>query len=255
MLNYILFQKIKIFLLDILFPIDCLFCQKSNEWLCSECLEKISILKEQVCPYCEKNISPFGKICSHCKSNFLIKNQSFWLDSLIVSTSYQKNKISKIIHYFKYNFVCDLSIPLAKIMIKAILEHNLPLPDIIIPVPLHSRRLRWRGFNQSELLANQISQNLTPGLIIPLFDNLLFRQKFTLPQMRIKNYQERKNNLKDAFILNRDLPFQKILKNKTVLLIDDVSTTGSTLNECAKVLKINGAKLVFGAVIARQEIK
>lgn len=252
--NFNLFQKTKIFILDTLFPIRCLICKKYEEWICQECLKKIEILDQQVCPYCERNVSPAGKICSNCKTNFLTKNSHSYLNALIVSASYKKGGLSRLIHHYKYSFVSDLSVPLASIVTQAIIKHNLPLPDIIIPIPLHFRRLRWRGFNQSELLANEISQNITPSFTIPVVSHLLLRKKFTISQMKIKNYQERKKNLKDAFIFNPDLPFQEILKNKTVLLIDDVSTTGSTMNECAKVLKINGAQTVFGAVIARQEI-
>lgn len=252
-INKIFFNLKKVFL-DTLFPINCFFCQKPNEWICQECAEKIKILDAQVCPYCEKNISSYGHICQYCKTKFLIKNKKDYLDALIVSSSYKKNKISNLIHQFKYNFVFDLSLPLAKIMTNSIIQHNLPLPDMIIPVPLHKRRLRWRGFNQSELLANQISESLTPGLAIPVISNLILRKKFTTSQMKIKNYQERKNNLENAFSINPKIN-SEIIKNKTILLVDDVSTTGSTLFECAKILKSNGVKKVFGIVIARQEIE
>jgi ComF family protein len=254
MLTAKIFENVKTFILDTLFPIHCLICKKSQEWVCQECLRKISILNEQVCPYCEKNISPFGKICPNCKEKFLNKKNDTYLDALIVSTNYKKNNISRLIHHYKYNFVTDLKIPLAQIIIEAITKNNLPLPDIIIPVPLHMRRLRWRGFNQSELLAEEISRNLTPGFLIPILKNILLRRRFTIPQMKIKNYQERKNNLENAFIINSQLYSNETLENKSILLIDDVATTGSTINECAKILKENGAKKVFGAVIARQEL-
>lgn len=247
-------KKIKKIILDILFPIFCFFCHKPDEWICQTCLDKIKIIDNQVCPYCEKQISPFGKICQHCKTKFLTNNKYSFLDSLIVSSNYKENNLSRLIHRYKYNFVYELDVFLAKIMLKSLIKHNLPLPDIIIPIPLHSRRLRWRGFNQSELLAKQISENITPNFSILTISNLLIRKKFTSPQMKIKNYTERKLNIKNAFSINPKADLD-LIKNKTILLVDDVATTGSTLFECAKILKENGARCVTGVVLARQEIK
>jgi ComF family protein len=249
-----IFLAIKKLILDTLFPIECLFCQKPDEWICRECAEKIKILDTQVCPYCEKIISPSGRICQNCKTKFLSKNENFFLDALIVCSSYKKNHISRLIHRFKYNFIFDLSSPLAKIIIRALILHNLPLSDIIIPIPLHFRRLRWRGFNQAELLSEEISQNLTPNFPLQFFSDFILRKRFTAPQMKIKNYQARKNNLKNAFVINSTSDLEMI-KDKTILLVDDVATTGSTIFECAKILKKSGAKSVFGVVLARQEFE
>ena len=257
-------EKIKTFILDTLFPIHCLFCQKYGNWICTECFSRIEILSEQVCPYCEKNIALSGKVCDSCKNKILKKNDFLPLDGLIVSAKYRP--LSKIIHLYKYNFVRDLNIPLARAMISALIGNNAPLPDLIIPIPLHNRRLRWRGFNQAELLADYIGQNLTPGFSIPVIPDLIVRKKYTPPQMKIKNYQERQKNLRDAFSIFlspsplgggwREAPGEgeTLLKDKTILLVDDICTTSSTLLECAKVLKLNGAKKVFAAVIARQEM-
>ncbi len=252
-----LFKKISIsfqkFILDTLFPITCLSCQKPDIWLCPSCLHKIEILTTQVCPYCEKNITPAGHICLPCKINFLKKNQSPPLDNLLVATSYIKHNIAHLVHLYKYNFVTDLSVPLAQLLIKALLQNNLPLPDLIIPVPLHPRRLRWRGFNQATLLANYTGRNLTPNFPIPVLDNLIIRQKYTPPQMKIKNYHQRKKNIAGIFTFSTS--HQKKIKDKTILLVDDICTTGSTLLECGKILKKNGARSVFGIVIARQTFK
>ncbi len=249
------FKKLHNFILDTLFPIHCLYCQKYGAWVCSECAKKISLLSVQVCPYCEKTISPNGRICPLCKNKFLEKNESWPLDALVVSTKYEN--VSRLVHCFKYNFIQNLGESLAKIICQALISHNLTLPDYIIPIPLHSRRLRWRGFNQSEVLAQYISQNLTPGFSIAILSKLLIRKKYTPAQMKIKNYQERQKNVRDIFGLNCNVETQNFasLHNKTILLIDDVATTGATLFECAKILKSAGAKKVFAVVIARQEIR
>jgi len=168
-----------------------------------------------------------------------------------VSESSQ-NILAKIVHLYKYRFIEDLHVPLGKIMVKRIFQSNLPIPDAIIPVPLHPRRLRWRGFNQSELLANHISNNLVANFTIPIKKDWLLRKRFTQPQMKIKKYSERLDNLQGAFTLNPKTPIQN-LQGKTLLLIDDIATTGATLFECAKILKASGAKKVFSVVIARQE--
>ncbi len=244
------YSWIKKIILDTLFPTACLFCQKPDVWLCQNCLQKIEILTSQVCPYCEKNITPAGHICLPCKISFLKKNQSPPLDNLLVATSYTQNNIAHLVHLYKYNFIADLNIPLAQLLIKTIFENNLPLPDLIIPIPLHHRRLRWRGFNQAELLANYIGQNLVPNFSIPVLTNLIIRKKYTPPQMKIKNYQQRKKNLANAFAFTSHN--QTVVKNKTILLVDDICTTGSTLFECGKILKKNSAHSVFGVVIARQ---
>jgi competence protein ComFC len=248
-----MYKKIANLILDTLFPISCLFCKTDGFWICDECLGKINLLSFQVCPYCEKNIMPGGRICPYCREKFIGKNQLAPLDSLIVAAKYKDQNISHFIHLFKYRFIFDLCGPLGKILVRSIIQNNLSLPDLIVPVPLHKRRLRWRGFNQSELLANFISQNLAPGFEIPVIADIIFRKKYTVPQMKIKNYSQRKKNLHNVFVLDRD----KInsVAGKKILLVDDVATTGSTLIECGRVLKTAGVDKIYACVIARQEWK
>jgi ComF family protein len=245
-------EKIKIAILDTLCPIYCLFCQADNFWICEKCFSRINILENQVCPYCEKVFSPGGKVCSSCKMSFLKKNTRPPLDSLVSAAKY-KGEVSKLVHLFKYNFVEDLRVPLGKIMTKSFLRNEMKIPDLIIPVPLHHRRLRWRGFNQSKMLAEYLSENLTPGFPIEINSEQIVRKKNTTSQMKITDYQKRQENLKNAFGMNPKVP--NILKNKHILLVDDVCTTGATLFECARLLKANGAKKVSAIVLARQEMK
>jgi ComF family protein len=238
------FRKIRIFILDTLFPIKCIGCQKEEVWLCDTCLSRVTIQTEHVCGICEKMITPDGRTCHACKK----KNA---LDGLIVATSYTNSFVSQAIHFYKYRFIPDLHVSLGNLLVKAFQKTDIPLPDIIIPIPLHSRRLRWRGFNQTELLAKHVSLNLLPNSQIDLEEKILVRKKYTPPQMKISNYQHRKQNIQGAFYVTDS---EKI-KNKTVLLVDDVATTGSTIFECAQILKDSGAKEIYAAVIARQEIK
>ncbi len=244
-------KKINAFALDVLFPVSCLFCQKEGIWICPDCEKKINLLPFQVCPYCEKTITQNGYICEKCALKQLEKKFPFSLDALLCATEYQK--ISKLVHLFKYNFIQTLDAPLGDLLVKILLKNNFPLPDMIIPIPIHKKKLKWRGFNQAEILANIVSQNITPGLKIPVCSNALMRKKNTEAQMKIKTRKERLTNLSEAFFIQ---PLeQKNISEKRILLIDDIATTGATLFECARTLKNFGAKNVFAVVIARQKMK
>ena len=197
-----------------------------------------------MCPICEKMITPDGQTCLACK-----KKSS--LDGMVVAASYSQFQISKAVHLFKYRFVDDLHVPLGNLFVNVLRKTELPLPNIITPVPLHKRRLRWRGFNQSALLAKHLADNLLPQNKISFDENILIRNRYTSPQMKIKDHISRKQNIAGAFSLSPNAE----IKNKTVLLVDDIATTGSTLFECAKILKEAGASEVFAIVIARQETK
>ncbi|MCG2686563.1 ComF family protein, partial [Candidatus Parcubacteria bacterium] len=166
-------------------------------------------------------------------------------DGFFVSADWEDKVLQDAIHKFKYNFARELAEPLSKLMIKKITELNTELIHelknfVILPVPLHQRRLAWRGFNQAELLAQAVAQEF--GLQIN--NNLLIRKKYTSPQVKLKS-KDRNKNIQGAFEIKSNLIF------KNILLIDDVITTGATMNEIARILKNNGAKKVFGLAIAR----
>ena len=239
-----LILKIHQFILDILFPINCISCRKEGQWLCEICQTRIKTRDEHFCPICEKVITPDGRTCLACKK----KNA---LNGLVVASSYVQVPIANAVHLFKYRFVTDLHLPLGSLLVNVLRKTEIPLPDVITAVPLHQRRLRWRGFNQSALLAKHLSTHLLPQDIIEFDENILVRKRYTTPQMGLRDYQARQQNISDAFSV-RD---QQNIQGKTVLLVDDIATTGSTLFECARVLKNAGAKEVFAVVIARQETK
>jgi len=152
-----------------------------------------------------------------------------------------------MIYRYKYDFIKDLSKPLAKLMIKQLNKSLEPRPKdiILIPIPLHKKRLKWRGFNQAHLLSIEIGQELN----ISTNDKILLRTKHCQPQMSIKSSKKRKENIRQVFTINPD--FKKNLKDKNIILVDDVSTTGATLKEAAKTLKELKPKQIWGLVIAR----
>lgn len=237
-------------LLDILFPIKCISCDCEGSWICPGCLDKIPLRNNQLCPLCEKKITPAGRVCFSCR-------QKSDLDGLLVATSYKNTLVSSAVHCYKYRFAEKMHVPLGEILTRAYFHSDLPLPSLIIPVPLHPRRLRWRGFDQAGLLAKYLSESLTPGSSTPILEGFLLRKKYTRPQMQIKNYSQRQSNIKNAFVADASYDnssMGRFLDNGILLLIDDIATTGSTLFECAKILKNSGAKKVFATVIARQEL-
>jgi ComF family protein len=114
--------------------------------------------------------------------------------------------------------------------------------ELILPVPLHPKRLRWRGFNQSVLLARQVSRAYNT----PMDPFVLVRRRETPPQTQLTE-EERRKNMRGAFAVNPNKP----IKNKAILLIDDVYTSGATVNECSRTLRRAGAKNVYILTLAR----
>jgi ComF family protein len=158
-----------------------------------------------------------------------------------ISVGYYEGTFSKAIQLFKFHKKTRLAFPLTQLMVSSLKKWS--GIDLLIPIPLHPIRLREREFNQSFLLTYHISRLL--GL--PFSTDHLERVKHTLPQIGL-NASARVKNMKGAFGLNRG----QELKGKTVLLIDDVLTTGSTVEACARLLKRKGGvKKVFAGTLAR----
>jgi ComF family protein len=148
-----------------------------------------------------------------------------------------------MIHSFKYNRRRHLCQPLSLLAIEGIGGFfNDRKVDFILPVPLHNSRLRQRGFNQAVLLGSKVSR----ALDIPMLPDVLVRNRKTEPQVEL-SASERRLNVKDAFSVKK----HQMLAGKRIILLDDVITTGSTMNECAKELKKAGAEIVIAVTIAR----
>jgi len=241
---YTVFNKLHGSVLNILFPIACISCGKDGKWICEDCTARVFIQNEHVCGVCEKVNTPDGKTCQKCKKKSA-------LGALVAATAYTNSLVIHAVHFYKYRFIPSLHVQLGDLMIKALQKTDIPLAELIVPVPLHPKRLRWRGFNQSSLLAKHIALNLLPQTQLELDEKALVRKKYTSPQMKINNFQHRKQNVRGAFCVVNP----KKIKGKIILLVDDIATTGSTIFECAQVLKNSGAKDIYAAVIARQEIK
>lgn len=249
------------FVYDLIFPIECLGCGQEKKWLCRQCFKTIKFNHEHYCLLC-KTKTEFGNFCQKCQ-------EQMNLEGVWIAGDYQNKLLAEAIKVLKYKFAKDLSEELGfflSIFLKNLLNKNLIMHSdiknglywktfdkainapkillninevLIIPVPLHKKRRQWRGFNQSELLAKVICQNFKLKLSTDLK-----KIKPTTPQAKL-NSAQRKTNLINCFAWTGDY-----LNEKNIILVDDVTTTGSTLNECAKVLKQNGAGEIWGLVIA-----
>ena len=266
MLSFLI--KAKNFILDILFPPICLNCKGGltrNEYLCDTCYNSIRLNTSLFCPVCRLRLADFvspkadfvspkarfvqpkaenKKICSH--TNYLLG----------AAGNYDDPVIRNLIHYFKYNSFENLTPILGEILLKYI-KNCLPAGRhdklkienfVIVPIPLHRVKERQRGFNQSKLLAEYIAQKISAPQNLKIVDALK-RIKNTKPQAQCKNNESRTENIKDCFKI-KDLAIESI-KNKNILLIDDVFTTGSTINEAVKILKQNGCRRIIALVLAK----
>lgn len=228
----------KKFILNLLFPRVCLNCQREENYLCDDCLSLIEITDYQYC-LCEKpkRIIEREK-CPRCRFHKL--------DFLYFAASYQNNLVKNLIQKFKYEpFIKELAQPLAFLIAKHFqLFNNPPIfyDYCLMPIPLEKRKLKRRGFNQAQELAEELSKHLG----IPVSNDVLIKKKGTLSQTELSG-KEREENIKGAFSCQN----KEKIQGRKILLIDDVYTTGSTMEEAARVLKLAGAKEVCGAVIAR----
>jgi len=227
-------DKIKELALDLLFPQWCLGCGKEGAFLCASCRSSLPRIMPPVCPKCGRPQAS-GILCPGCVG---------WQSSLdgIRSPFKFDGVIRQAIHQLKYRNLRALALPLAELLSNYLADNPVP-GEVLVPVPLHTKRLRERGYNQSKLLAQELSK-LTN---LPMVDDCLMRQRHSLPQARTSSVEERRSNIAGAFACR-----SHNLRGKQVLLIDDVSTSGATLDACAAALEASRAISVWGLVLARE---
>lgn len=211
--------KIKSFILDTLFPRKCIYCTKIfDTYLCKNCFKKIKFRKQ-------------------------IPIKDLFLDRLYILCEYDE-VISKLLQEFKYNYIIDIKDIIEDIINKSDLKLN--INGELVPIPLHKKRMIERGFNQSEIIADLLNKKLS----FPVDNSILKRVK-NIKKQSLLNRKKRLQNVKNAFILNKRT--HKIAKS--IILVDDVYTTGATMQECAKLLKEQGnVEYVYGIVLARGKI-
>lgn len=230
-------------LLDLLFPPLCHCCkafipEAGDLFICAECLKKIHFL---VAPFCRACGTPFGTeegrdhICGAC-----LIHPPF---HTCRSATLFDGPVQELVHRFKYGRRVHLSQPLGLLTARALAPFcEEAAPDLMLPVPLHRKKLRQRGYNQSQLIGAVLGKEWG----VPLELGNLRRIRWTEPQTGL-DAADRRGNVSGAFAL-RD---PQRVKGKRVLLVDDVLTTGSTVRSCAKPLREAGAAAIFVVTVAR----
>ena len=241
---YMIFENIKKFI----FPSRCVLCDKllpygdklENVYLCDDCKDKLEFIKEPTCKKCGAMIDNADELyCIRCK-NDLLKNYEYGF-GLLRYNDYVKESLHRIKYNGRKEYIDFYGKCIARKYVNKFIEIE---PDYLVPVPIHKSRLVKRNYNQSEELANSISDELKRlGVQIRVNNDIIFRTKNTKVLNKLDNI-DRREELRDAF-------YTEDLSNiEKVVIIDDIYTTGTTIDLMSKSLKNAGIKEVYFAVIA-----
>lgn len=223
--------------INLLFPPQCVSCSRNGHLLCHLCAQQALPPQKPLCQRCGRMQETTSATCSFC-----IRSNDWELTWVRAATLYT-GPVQAAIQALKYSGEKNLARPLARYLVTAF--HELPWRDIaptvdfIVPVPLHTERLDERGYNQAELIAKAFGQSI--GL--PVETSYLRRSRHSQSQVNLQ-FDERQANVKDAFQTTANL------SDKRIVLVDDVYTTGATLNECARALRRAGVIEVYGLTLA-----
>ena len=202
--------------------------------LCRGCYRKLPRLLAPLCPKCGRPMAS-DIVCPSCRR---LHPEIDGIRSLFRF----EDVVRKAIHQLKYRNLKAVSPCLGGLLADYITSNPVP-GEALVPVPLHSQRLRERGYNQSSLLVRELSKLIN----LPAIEGCLVRTKQSLPQVKATNVEERRRNVVDAFICHNEE-----VSGKQIILIDDVCTSGATLESCAMALKNKGAISVWGLTLARE---
>lgn len=236
-------QKMKKFIdkiLNIIFPEDykCVLCgmdlSDKNSVFCKECLESDIFNEGNRCVKCDAMIKKSNIVCDHCK------NQKRYFERCVCPLNYNQIVKSTILK-LKDDDALYYVAPFAKLIVQRLKEENIDF-DIIVPVPSHPKTVKRRGYNPALLLANEIGKLLDKQVVEALTKNVI-----TKKQKRL-NFEERQINLHDSMTLID----KTAIKDKVVLIVDDIITTCATINTCSSLLK--GAKKIYATAIARTNL-
>lgn len=223
------------FILDFISPRRCIGCGKIGCYFCPVCRDSIEIVNTQVCFVCRKPAFS-GLIHPGCKPNS-------YLDGL-VAVFKLTGVVRKAVHSLKYKYNTNLVKEFVTLFVDKLDNLSIKFNQsnlVVTPVPLHQARLNWRGFNQAELIAKEIAYHFQFSYQ-PL---VLRRVKNTQPQVELAGKERKKNVFRAFEVVN-----YYFVQDRSLILVDDVATTGATLENCAYSLKKAGAKQVFGLVLA-----
>lgn len=225
-------------LLSLLLPSRCAACHKANALFCGRCWDEVEWIERPICRCCGCNMAQSNLLCSRCY------HQPTTIDCNRAAVFFGR-PIRRAIHALKYTGNTTIAPDLANIMALRWQIWSFPT-DLIMPIPLHPAREIERGFNQSALLAQLFADQVN----LPIENNGVFRIRPTEQQAKQLNRQARVDNVAGAFMAD---PYH--VKNKRILLIDDVTTTGATLEAAAKGILNAGAQSVSSYCVARSQSK
>lgn len=230
-------SNLKIYILNLIFPLHCSICDDilnySNDLICESCKEKVKYMKEPVCVKCGKQVEEEQEYCHDCQNR-----KHYFIRGVAL---FEYNSISACVYRFKYGdrqeYAEFFGTKLSERFGRKIMQWK---AQALIPVPIHPSRKRKRGYNQAELLARVLSRETG----VPIRTDIIVRCKKTKAQKNL-DIGERENNLKKAF---------KICKNDvkldTIVIIDDIYTTGSTINAVAYELQQAGIHNIYYVALA-----
>lgn len=221
-------------LVELVFPSRCVVCRRWGSPFCGRCQAEASPVGEAVCVRCGQAMTE-RCLCPDCRRTPAGPLRG------IRGVVFYGHPVSLTIHAFKYRGRQDLARPLAGYLIAYLQSHSVAF-DGLVPVPLHPERQAMRGFNQSELLARAAGS----ALGLPVYERVIARTRATPPQVHL-NRQQRLTNVQDAFAAT----VPGALKGGRFLLIDDVCTTGATLQAAAQALQEAGADEIWALTVAR----
>lgn len=231
---------------ELLFPsnIYCICCGNLINYtrpysLCDDCLENIRWANGRVCEVCGKVMAEDNEedICTDCQKNRHCFDKGY---TCMVYGQMEK----EMVHKYKFNGAVYMGEKLGQIMLDRILAEDLDI-DCVTAVPMHPKKLKKRGYNQAELMAKTVAK----GLGTDYNNQVLVRKSYKSPMNKL-GAEQRHKNVSGAYALNKKVPDAGDLKGKRVLLIDDVYTTGSTVDECSRLLKEQGAEKVYVLTLA-----
>ncbi len=216
--------------LDLLFPPRCVVCRRVGEWFCAACRNRIEKIPAPICPRCGRPLTRAD--CPYCAKSPLRMDGTR-------AVAFFEGGLRQAIHTFKYSHRPELAALLAELLRDYLTAYPIPA-DALVAVPLHPERERARGYNQSLLLARALSAHNH----LPVWEDVLTRVRVTRPQVEL-DAEERHANVRDAFAATERVAGAR------VLLIDDVCTTGATMEACGAALYAHGAQSVWGLALAR----
>ncbi len=228
---------------DLLYPPHCLACGRDTGnghagGLCMECRDSISFICGPACARCSSPVGHHARTggCPHCtRKNFAFTGAA--------AAGRYDGLLRELVLQLKYGHRPVLARPLGALMAARVRGGDAAGMDLVVPVPLHRKKFRERGFNQAELLARRVASRLH----LALRNDVLLRTKDTQAQTGLDRSSRRKN-VEKAFAVRNGAD----IRGARILLVDDVMTTGSTLSECASALKRAGASKVEVLVAARE---